>query len=81
MSILNLSFFIKDRSLIKLTLFYFGVPLGLIFLGRIIFFFFYIQEYQTEYTFVEIVWALLYGLRILIVRLSFWYLGYFIGWF
>ena len=63
MSVLNFSFFAKDRNITKLTLFYFGVPLGLIFLGRIIFFFFYIQEYQTEYTFVEIVWALLYGLR------------------
>ena len=55
MSVLNFSFFAKDRNITKLTFFYFGVPLGLIFLGRIIFFFFYIQEYQTEYTFVEIV--------------------------
>ena len=63
MSTFNLSVFIKDRSLIKLTFFYFGLPLGLILLGRLVFFFFYIQEYQTGYTFVEIAWALLYGLR------------------
>ena len=63
LKIFNLSFFAKDRNITKLTLFYFGLPLCLLFLGRIIFFFFYIQEYQTEYTFVEIVWALLYGLR------------------
>ena len=53
MSTFNLSVFIKDRSLIKLTFFYFGLPLGLILLGRLVFFFFYIQEYQTGYTFVE----------------------------
>ena len=63
MSVLNFSFFLKDRSLIKLTLFYFGLPLALLFLGRIIFFFFYLPEYQAQYSFIQNTWALLYGFR------------------
>ena len=63
MSILNLSFFAKDRNITKRTLFYFGFPLCLLFLGRTIFFFFYLPGYQAQYSFSQNTWALLYGLR------------------
>ena len=61
MSVLNFSFFLKDRSLIRLTLFYFGLPLALLFLGRN--FFLFLSSRISSAISIQNTWALLYGFR------------------